>query len=131
MRKWIALSALLTITAIGGTIAMSNGDAKADDAAKAKKVSIKDVMKAHKGKPSLLVKVRSGKASDADKKKLLELYTALTKTKPPKGDAAAWKKRTGALMLAAKAVVEGKKIGVKLLAKASNCKACHTAHKGK
>lgn len=130
MRKWIALSALLTITAIGGTVALLGSDVKADDDAKAK-VSIKDVMKAHKGKPSLLAKVRSGKASDADKKKLLELYTALTKTKPPKGDADAWKKRTGALMLAAKAVVAGKKTGVKLLAKAANCKSCHTAHKGK
>ena len=130
MRNCIALCALLALTAIGATVAMSEGDAKADDDAKAK-VSIKDVMKAHKGKPSLLVKVRSGKASDADKKKLLELYTALTKTKPPKGDAAAWKKRTAALVVAAKAVVAGKKTGGKLLAKATNCKACHTAHKGK
>ena len=30
MRKWIALSALLTMTAIGATVAMSQGDAKAE-----------------------------------------------------------------------------------------------------
>jgi cytochrome c556 len=107
--------------AIGGTIVFS-----ADE----EEVTIKDVMKkAHGGKPSLKEKVQTGKASDDEKKTLLELYTALGKNKPPKGEEEAFKKKTDALIAAAKAATEGKKNASQLLAKASNCGACHKDHK--
>lgn len=91
-------------------------------------VEIKDVMKiAMKG--GLCKKVATGKANDAEKKKLVELFTALSKAKPPKGDAASWKAKTGALLKAATAVAKGDEKAGKALAKAANCKACHSVHK--
>lgn len=95
------------------------------------KYSIEEVMeKAHQGKPSLFKQVVSGKA-DADKKKmLLEYYEALSQNKPEKGELADWKKRTGALVKAAKDVVADKEGATKELAKAANCKGCHQLHKG-
>src|SRR5437899_2930082 len=66
------------------------------------KITIKLVMqKAMKG--GLCGKVASGKADDAEKKQLVEYFTALTKLEPPKGEADAWKTRTTALLDAAKA----------------------------
>jgi len=96
------------------------------------KYTISDVMKkAHQGKMSLLKKVTSGKASDAECKDLLEMYVALAKNKPPQGDADSWKKKTDALVDAAKLCVDGKKDdGVPKLNAASNCQGCHKAHKG-
>src|ERR1700681_1382737 len=106
MRMLFAMScvavALLLVLGDGVTSAgQKDGDPK---------FTIKEVMtKAHKGKDALLTKVKDGKASDAEAKDLLEMYTALTKNKPPKGDAEDWKKRTDALVAGAKLVVDGKK----------------------
>jgi len=94
--------------------------------------SIKDVMKkAHGGKPKLCEKVATGKASKEEKQELVELYTALTKNKPPKGDADSWKEKTEALVAAAKACLDDDKEGPDKLKKAVACKSCHEAHKGK
>jgi len=94
------------------------------------KHTIKIVMaKAHKG--GLLKKVLSKKGSDAEKKQLVEYYTSLTQNTPPKGDLKAWKKRTGAVLAAAKEVQEGKATGIAKLRKATNCAACHKVHRGK
>jgi hypothetical protein len=101
------------------------------------KYTIKEVMqKAHKDDPdkdvvSIFTKVQKGKASDDEKKQLVELYTALGQNKPPKGDADAWKAKTDALLVAAKEVVDGKDAGVVDLKKAADCGACHSVHKGK
>ncbi len=93
------------------------------------KYTIKEVMKkAHKD--GLLKKVASGKADEAEKKELAELYTALGKNKPPKGEGKEWDEKTEALIKAAKAMVEGKAGADKDLMKASNCMNCHSAHKG-
>lgn len=120
MTRLIIVGTVLTL-AVGGTLALS-----ADE----EEVTIKDVMKkAHGGKPSLKDKVQTGKASDDEKKMLLELYTALSKNKPPKGDEEDFKKRTEDLVAAAKAATEGKKNATQLLAKATNCAACHKLHK--
>jgi hypothetical protein len=101
----------------------------ADDAPK---YTIKEVMKmAHAGDNALAKKVASGKASKEDKKKLVDLYTALVANTPTKGDAESWKGKTGALLDAAKAVEDGKDGAPKELEKAMACKACHTVHKGK
>ena len=97
-----------------------------------KDVTIKEVMKkAHTGKPKLCEKVATGKASKEEKQELLDLYTALSKDKPPKGEEDSWKEKTGALVAAAKACVADDKDGPDKLKKAVNCKACHEAHKGK
>jgi hypothetical protein len=97
-----------------------------------KPIPIKEVMKkAHGGKPKLCEKVATGKASKEEKEQLLDLYTALSKNKPPKGEADSWKEKTGALVSAAKACVAGDEDGPDKLKKAVNCKACHEAHKGK
>ena len=93
-------------------------------------ITIKQVMKeAHKKPSQLLKKVAMGKATDKQKARLLELYTAMSKTKPPKGDIKGWKEKCGLLVTAAKAAVDGKPDAEKLLAKASSCKGCHQLHK--
>src|SRR5262245_14736539 len=92
----------------GGAIAMVSvllvmSDNQASEKAK---YTIPEVMaKAHKG--GLMKKVASGKASDAEKKDLVELYTALSKNEPPKGDAADWKTKTKALVEAATKAADG------------------------
>src|SRR5262245_5519342 len=73
------------------------------------KYTIKEVMqKAHTpGAKSLLKKVATGKADDAEKKQLVELYTALAQNKPPKGDEKDWKERTSKMLDTAKAAAKG------------------------
>lgn len=102
----------------------------ADDAKP--KYDIEEIMeKAHKPpKSSLFVKVKSGKASEEQKKELLELYQELAKNKPPKGDLKDWQKRTKAMVKAAQDVVDGKQGATQALTKAAQCGACHKAHKG-
>jgi hypothetical protein len=93
------------------------------------KYTIKAVMKAaHKG--GLMKKVADGKASDGEKKQLVEFYVALAANKPPKGDEASWKEKTAALLAAAKDAEAGKDGAGAALTKAANCMGCHSAHKG-
>ena len=95
----------------------------------AEKIPIKQVMqKAHKAGllKDLVVK---GAASDEQKAELLKLYKGLAANKPPKGDQKSWDEKTKALVEAAQAAVDGKENAGQLLMKASNCKACHDAHK--
>jgi hypothetical protein len=95
------------------------------------KLTIEEIMeKAHKGKPSLFKKVVEGKADKEQKQQLLEYYQELAKNKPEKGELSDWKKRTSALVAAAKGVVADKEGANKQLAKAASCKACHELHKG-
>ena len=121
MRK---LSVAAFVVALGWLAVSLTGTAQED-----KKVAIKDVMKtAMKG--GLCAKVAKGEASADEKKQLVELFTALAANKPPKGEEASWKEKTGALVAAAKEAAEGKEgAGAKLRA-AANCMACHSAHKG-
>jgi hypothetical protein len=99
------------------------------------KYTIEDVMKkAHDAKnnpDAIFPKVVSGKASDDDKKQLVELYTALGQNKPPKGDADDWKTRTDAMVTAAKAVADNKDGSIDDLKKAVACMDCHKLHRGK
>lgn len=102
----------------------------------APKLSIKKVMdEAHKppkgmdDAPSLYNKVKSGDATDAEKKKLVELYTALAADHPKLNDDDDWKTRTEAMVAAAKEVEAGKEGGVNALKKAADCKECHKLHK--
>jgi hypothetical protein len=105
---------------------------KAAEEAKAK-LSIEEVMeKAHKGKPSLYKQVSGGKANAEQKKELLSYYEELAKNPAPKsekGNPADWKKRTDALVTAAKDVVAEKDGAAKKLAAAANCAKCHQVYK--
>jgi hypothetical protein len=97
-----------------------------------KALTIKEIMKkGHDGKPPLCGKVATGKASKEEKQELLDLYVALSKTKPPMGDADGWKTKCDALVAAAKACVADEKEGPGDLKKAVACKACHEVHKKK
>lgn len=92
------------------------------------KYTISEVMlEGHK--KGLMKKVATGKGEKADKDKLLEMYEALVKNKPPKGEAKDWKTKTEALVKAAKAVAADEKDAGKQLQKAANCKMCHDAHR--
>jgi hypothetical protein len=77
-----------------------------------------------------LGKALDGTATKEDLEKLVELSKKLSEQKPPKGDAAEWKKLTAELLDSAKAVAgggEGKADAVARLKTASNCQACHKA----
>jgi len=94
------------------------------------KYTIKQVMKAaHAKMTGLKDKVVAGTATAEEKKSLLEHYEALAAGKPPKGDEADWKTKTAALVAAAKDAVDGKEGAADKLRTASNCMACHSAHK--
>ena len=109
------------VVVVGLLVAL--GDNLAQEKEKPKH-TIKEVMKkAMKG--GLCAKVAGGKASDEEKKELVELFTSLTKNTPPKGEAASWKEKTSALLEAA---TKGDGAALKT---AANCMNCHTEHKGK
>jgi hypothetical protein len=91
--------------------------------------TIKEVMKlAHKD--GLLKKVLDGKGRHKDAMELIDLYASLADNQPPKGDAESWKAKTDALIIAAARFSVRRKDGIAKLKVASDCKACHTAHKG-
>lgn len=126
MRKIkIVVSALATLC-----VAVSLISLQAAEKAKTK-YSMEDIMKkGMKGDTSLLKKTMEGTASDADKKLLLDYVKDLAQHNPEKGDAASWKSKTAALVAATQKVVEGDKSALPKLKEASNCKACHSVHKG-
>src|ERR1700674_3361284 len=95
----------LAVLAVAGFAGLSvRGEA--DDKPK---YTIKEVMKkAHDKDDSLLGKVVAGKASDDEKKQLLELYVALGKNKPEKGDDKSWMTKTDAIVMAATDVKDNK-----------------------
>lgn len=121
------LMALMTLGLAAGL-----GVFRAADDAKPK-YDIEEIMqkahKAPKGKKSLLQQVAGGKASEKQKKQLLEYYEELAKNKPPKGSQKDWKKRTDALISATKNCIDGKAGAGKALSNAAKCGDCHKAHK--
>lgn len=126
MRKTkLVLSAVASLC-----VAVSLISVQAAEKAKTK-YSMDDIMKkGMKGDNSLLKKTMEGTASDADKKLLLEYVKDLASHHPEKGDEASWKAKTAALIAATQKVVDGDKTAVPKLKEASNCKACHSVHKG-
>jgi hypothetical protein len=93
------------------------------------KYTIKEVMReAHKS--GLWKRVAQGKADQDEKKKLVELYTALSENKPPAGDLDAWKKQTGTMLDEAKKAAAGNADAAAMLLKTVNCGKCHKAFKG-
>ena len=128
MRNLIIGSTMLVL-ALTATVSMSLAEDKKDEKEKPK-TTIKEVMKgAHDKKAGLLSKVKDGTATDAEKKKLADLYVALHENVPPKGSPESWNEKTNALVKASKDVLDGKKGASDDLAKAANCMACHKEHK--
>jgi cytochrome c556 len=74
-------------------------------------------------------KIIDGSVSDEDLKKTLELYKAMADTKPPKGDAVAFKEKVAKLIGATEQVVAKKDGAGAAYKDAANCKACHKEHK--
>jgi hypothetical protein len=127
MRNVRILLAALFVAAVGFGATIAD-DKKADP-----KYTIKEVMKmAHGGEAkSLRAKVASGKASQEEKDKLVDLYSALAAAKPNKGDVAVWKEKTEPIVVAAKAIAADKDTSKATadLIKTTDCKACHSVFK--
>jgi hypothetical protein len=89
---------------------------------KDKEPTVKEIMAKAHGKDGLRKKVIDGKASNEEKKLLIDMYTALAALKCPKGEEADWKERT-------EAVVKLAKSGEAADLKKIDCMGCHKAHK--
>ncbi|QDV27262.1 hypothetical protein [Aureliella helgolandensis] len=123
--KWLCSIAALAALACGTVSSVARAQ---EDGSKEAKYTIKEVMvQGHKD--GLLKKILSGDASQEEKQKLLDLYISMFEFEPTKGDMGSWQRLAGGATLAAAKVVVGREDGLKELEKASNCKACHTAHK--
>jgi surface antigen len=122
MRKLLVAGVVLACGWLAFSVATTAEDEKP-------KATIKEVMKACM-KGGLCKKVADGKATEEEKKKLVEQFEALAANKPPKGDEASWKEKTAALLSAAKDCEAGKEGAGAALGKAANCMMCHSAHKG-
>jgi len=104
-------------TAVIAAGVTGNQDGKDDRAV------IRNVMqKAMKG--GIAAKFAKGEASADERAQLITLFTSLTGTKAPKGDAKSWNEKTSALLAAVSANDRN------AFTKASNCAACHKEHKG-
>jgi uncharacterized membrane protein len=103
------------------------------NAADAKEDAIKEVMKTYhkapKGTDPTCKKASDGKATPEELKQLVTAYKTLTTAKPPKGDDASWKEKTGKLLAAAQSLQKGDADGLAKYKEAVNCKACHSVHK--
>ncbi len=91
--------------------------------------AMKFAHKAPKGTPKVSDKIIDGTVSDEDLKKTLELYKTMADTKPPKGDAAAFKDKVAKLISATENVVAKKEGAGPAYKEVVNCKACHSDHK--
>jgi hypothetical protein len=74
-------------------------------------------------------KLLQGRATEAEKKELLELLTTLSQSTPPKGNLDDWKKRTTEFVAATKALIAGEEMAKERFVKARNCKECHLQHR--
>ena len=114
MKKW----AVLSVMALG--LAVLSWSAQAQDSKP--KWTIKEIMKKY---PKLVGKVNKGEGTDEEKKELVALVKGLWENTPKKGDAEAWKTRTASIL---KEAETGEKGGFKV---GTDCKGCHSLHKGK
>jgi hypothetical protein len=122
------LMAALAVSLVGVSVAEEKKEDK-------KPETIKDVMKkfhsAPKGEQKMCEKFAAGKTTEDETKDILSAYEALGKFKPPKGDEAAWKDKTTALLNAAKDLANKKEGSKDAFSKAVACAACHAVFKGK
>ena len=93
------------------------------------KEGMKAYHKAPRGVDPVCKKASDGTATPEELKKLVECYGLLAKAKPPRGDEASWKDKTGKLLAAAQSLQKGEPGAVAKYKEAVNCKACHSVHK--
>lgn len=99
---------------------------------KAAAVTIKQVMKDRmKGDTSDIKKAVKGELSKEQVTSLLAAVKSMSGSKPPKGDESSWKEKCAALEAALTKLEKGEPGAAEAVKTASNCKACHDAHKGK
>lgn len=89
----------------------------------------KAMKEGHKGKTSIVEKIKDGSATKADIEKLHNFYLEMSKVKPPRGDAEAWKKKTTQLADLTGKIAKDDEKAKAAFGKAVNCKACHDAHR--
>ena len=111
------------------TVALAVTAFAADEEFKPIEDAMKFAHKAPKGTPKVSDKIIDGTASEVDLKKTLDLYKEMADTKPPKGDAAAFKDKVAKLILATEDVAAKKEGAGAAYKEAVNCKACHSDHK--
>lgn len=122
----------IAIRIVIGSVAAASLLPLAAFAVETPKYTIKEIMKAiNKGDDSIGKKVSKGEGTPADFKKMVEYYSSLPLNDPPQGDAAIWKKKATAVLVAAKALEAGKSGALDMYKEAINCKACHTDFKPK
>jgi hypothetical protein len=92
--------------------------------------TVKAIMEeTHKGADNPASEVRHGRGTEEQQKILLKAYEELAAMKPPRGDAAGWKARTGAVIAALNDVIAKKGGAVDRLYSATDCRACHDQHR--
>ncbi len=91
--------------------------------------AMKFAHKAPKGEKKVSDRIIDGSASDEEVQKTLALYKAMADTKPPKGDAAAFKDRVAKLINVTENVAAKKDGATAAYKEAINCKACHSEYK--
>ena len=85
--------------------------------------------RSHKGRDNIASEVRNGRGTEDDVKKLLAEYKAIAAQKPAVGDAKGWKSRTDAVIAALNDLVAKKPGAVDRVHSATECRACHEAHR--
>jgi hypothetical protein len=92
--------------------------------------AIKAMMeKTHKGADNIASEVRNGRGKEEDVKNLLAAYKSIAPLKPAVGDAKSWKSRTDAVIAALNDLVAKKPGAVDRVHGATECRACHEAHR--
>jgi hypothetical protein len=119
------LLAALAVSLVGVGIA----EEKKEEKPQSTKAIMKKYHYAPKGEDPLCKKFGAGKLSDAEMKEIVAAYEDMIKNKPPKGDEESWKKKTTALLAAAKDVADKKEGAAEAFGKAVNCMACHSVHR--
>lgn len=125
MRNLVLFLGLVTFLAVPS---FANVQANNDD--DEPKYEIGQVMKDGM-KGGLLRKVASGQANEEETKMMMEMVASLKHYEPTKGSEESWKEKSEALEKALKGFIEGEDGAAAALRMASNCMACHQAHKPK
>ena len=116
---------LTTAEEVGSTpISPGNVPPATEKSRPAGKYTIREIMQnGFKAEGNLKKQMLDGKATTEQKAQFIDYVENLAQYKIRKGNAASWKEKTTALIVAAKGT------DLPALKKATNCKACHSVHK--
>lgn len=92
--------------------------------------TIKSIMlETHKESDNPASEVRNGRGTEEQQKILLKAYQDMAAMKPPRGDAASWKAKTGAVIAALNDLIAKKGGAVGRVYSTTDCRACHEPHR--